>query len=255
MIKEEREVERDVQPNRGEPSYVFVRTLPPRRRWGRIRTMVVALIVMVLLAVGIGVHDKIGQLLQFFQPHNASVTTAAPIISAGQIHLTNVVQYATQDFQARESATVTDQNVQECHPFWPINCQAVSVTETVTCTAFVEAGINYDANPPKLAFGSGSNAKTVTVTVVSPTFLNYGITKTDITDSSDTYGVTKDVTDRLLSSCVNDVYAKAHDTQLLADARQHAQVKIAADAAAYGFKARVVFLDSPGSSGTPSANG
>ena len=238
---EDREVERDVQPTRDEPSYVFVRTAPPRRRRGRIKMVAVALIVMVLLAVGIGVHDKIDQLLQFFQPHNASVTTAAPIITAGQIHLTNVVQYASQDFQATESATVTDQNVQECQPFWPINCQPASVTETVKCTAFVEAGINYDANPPKLAFGSGSNAKTVTITVVSPTFLNYGITKIDITDSSDKYGVTKDVTDRLLTSCNNDVYAKAHETQLLADAKQHAQVKIAADAAAYGFKARVVF--------------
>ncbi len=190
---------------------------------------------------------------QFFQTHTASVTTAAPTITAGQIHLTNVVQYAYQDFQARESATVTDQNVQECHPFWPFGCQPVTVTETVTCSAFVEAGINYDATPPKLAFGSGSSAKTVTVTVVSPTFLNYGLTKTDIQDSSDKYGVTKDVTDRLLASCKTDVYAKAHETQLLADARQNAQGKITSDAAAYGFKATVVFLDTP--SVTPTANG
>jgi len=254
MIKEESEVERDVQPIRGEPLYVYVQR-PPKRRHGWIRMMVVALIIFVFLIVGIGVHEKIDQLFQFFQPHNASVTTAAPTITAGQIHLTNVVQYAYQDFQAREAATVTDQNVQECHPFWPIDCQPVSVTETVTCTAFVEAGIDYDAYPPKLDFGSGSNAKTVTVTVVSPTFLNYGMTTTDIKDSSDKYGVTKDVTDRLLASCKNDVYTKAHDTQLLADAKQHAQDKIVADAAAYGLKATVVFLDSPSPSATPTANG
>jgi hypothetical protein len=255
MIKEEREVERHVRPNRGEPSYIFVRTPPPKRRRGWIRAIVVALIAFVFLAGGIGLYTKMGQLFQFFQPHNASVTLAAPRISAGQIHLTNVVQYAYQDFQATESATVTDQSVQECHPFWPINCQPVSVTETVTCTAFVEAGIDYDAHPPRLDFGSGSTAKTVTITVVSPTFLHYGITTTDIKDSSDKYGVTTDVTDRLLARCKNDVYTKAHDTQLLVQAKQHAQAKIIADAAAYGFKARVVFIDSSSSSTTSAAHG
>ena len=231
------EVEPKVQP---ETSVHYVLVPSPRRSRGKY--IVLAVIVLAVVSAGL---VGIGKLSQLFQIHNATVTTAAPTITAGQIHLTNVVQYAYQDFQAKESATVTDQSVQECHPIWPFGCQPVSVTETVTCSAFVEAGIDYDANPPKLAFGSGSSAKTVTVTVVSPTFLNFGMTKADIKDSSDKYGVTKDVTDRLLASCKNDVYAKAHDTQLLTSARQNAQVKISSDAAAYGFKARVVFLDTP----------
>ena len=245
MPQKRGEVEPEVRP---ETIVVYVPAPSPRRRRGKY--IVLAVIVITLVTAGIAGYGKISQ---FFQTHNAAVTTAAPTITVGQIHLTNVVQYAYQDFKARESATVTDQNVQECHPFWPFGCEPVTVTEIVTCSAFVEAGIDYDVNPPKLEFGSGSNAKTVIVTVESPTFLNYGITTTDIQDSSDKYGVTKDVTDRLLASCINDVYAKAHDTQLLADARQNAQVKITADAAAYGFKARVVFLDTP--SATPTTNG
>src|SRR5947209_6329381 len=176
MIKEESDVEQDVQPTRGKPSYVFVRT-PPKRRRGWIRMMVVALIVIVLLAAGIGVLNKFGQFLQFFLPHqSATVAVAPPTITVGQIHLTNTVIYATQDFAAKEAATVTDPNVQECHILGIFDCQPVSVMETVTCNATMQAGTAYDEHPAKLVFGSGASAKTVTITVVSPGFMTLGFT-------------------------------------------------------------------------------
>src|SRR5205807_2631401 len=104
-------------------------------------------------------------------------------------------------------------------------------------------GIDYDANKPKLVFPN-PNAKDVTITVVTPSFMGPGFTSYQVTDSSDKYGVTRDVTNRLISSCKNDVIAKVHTTQLLDDAKQNAETTIMRDAANFGYKATIVF-DTP----------
>lgn len=231
------EPRRHVMPVYSQPYYVPLRS--PRRRRGWIKYVVMAVIGLLIASAAIRVGwEKITQLFQ--PPGNVVVTTTETTITPGQIHLTNTVTYATQQFQAKKSATVTDPHVQDCHMLWIFDCQPASVTETVTCQATMGAVTDYDQNKPKLVFGPD---KTVTITVVQPSLVDYGFKLVDISDTSAKYGVTKDVTNGLIQSCDSDAYSAAHKTQLSDAGKQKAEQTIINDAAAYGFKTTVVFLD------------
>jgi hypothetical protein len=218
------------------PRYDDQDVLPPRKRRHSFRNLVVFAAIALILAAALGVYQRIAG-----QPQSASSQPGQTVydqatVTPGQLHLTYKVQYAYRVYTAQDSATQTDPNIQDC-AFLIFGCKPASATETVKITAFMEAGIDYDANPPKLAFGPG---KTVTVTVSTPTLLNFGVLKTDLSSSSTKYTVDESVINGLITRVTQAALAKAHDTQLLETAKENAMTKIKQDAAAYGLKATVV---------------
>lgn len=206
-----------------------------RRPWFRI--LVVCAAIALIVAVAVGVYQRIAGLTQPASSQAGQTVYDQPTVTPGQLHLTYKVQYAYREYIAQDSATQTDPNMQDC-TFLIFGCKPASATETVKITAFMEVGIDYDANPPKLAFGPG---KTVTITVSSPTFLNFGVLKTELSSSSTKYTVDESVINGLITRVTQAALAKAHDTQLLEKAKENAMTKITQDAAAYGLKATVVF--------------
>ena len=222
------------------PRYDDEDDLPPRRRRQRrhwLRNLVVFAAVALIVAGAVGVYQRIAGQTQPAASQSGQTVYDQPTVTAGQLHLTYKVQYAYQEYTAQDSATQTDPNIQDC-AFLIFGCKPASATETVKITAFMEAGMDYDANPPKLAFGPG---KTVTITVATPTFLNFGVLQTELSSSSEKYTVDESVINGLITRVTQAAIAKAHDTQLLEKAKENAAAKITQDAAMYGLKATVVF--------------
>lgn len=220
-----------------QPRYDDQDSLPPRRRRHWFRNLVVFAAIALIVAVAAGVYQRIAGQTQPALNQPGQTVYDQPTVTPGQLHLTYKVQYAYRAYTAQDSATQTDPNMQDC-AFLIFGCRPASATETVKITAFMEAGIDYDANPPKLAFGPG---KTVTVTLSAPTFLNFGVVKTELSSSSTKYTVDQSVINGLITRVTQAALAQAHDTQLLEKAKQNAVTKVTQDAAAYGLKATVVF--------------
>lgn len=219
------------------PRYDDQGSWPPRRRRHWFRNIVVFAVIALIVAVALGVYQRIAGQTQPASSQPGQTVYDQATVTPGQLHLTYKVQYAYREYTAQDSATQTDPNMQDC-AFLIFGCHPASATETVKITAFMEAGIDYDANPPKLAFGPG---KTVTVTVATPTLLNFGVLKTDLSSSSTKYTVDQSVINGLITRVTQAALAKAHDAQLLESAKENAVTKITQDAAAYGLKATVVF--------------
>lgn len=219
------------------PRYDDQDPLPPRRRRHWFRNLIVFAIIALIVAVALGVYQRIAGQTQPAASQPGQTVYDQATVTAGQLHLTYKVQYAYREYTAQDSATQTDPNMQDC-AFLIFGCHPASATETVKITAFMEAGIDYDANPPKLVFGPG---KTVTVTVSTPTLLNFGVLKTELSSSSTKYTVDQSVINGLITRVTQAALAKAHDPQLLEKAKENAVTKITQDAAAYGLKATVVF--------------
>ncbi len=219
------------------PRYDDQNGLPPRKRRHSFRNLVVFAVIALIVAAALGVYQRIAVQTQPALSQPGQTVYDQPTVTPGQLHLTYKVQYAYREYTAQDSATQTDPNMQDC-AFLIFGCKPASATETVKITAFMEAGIDYDANPPKLAFGPG---KTVTVTVSTPTFLNFGVVKTELSSSSSKYTVDESVINGLITRVTQAALAQAHDTQLLEKAKENAVTKVTQDAAAYGLKATVVF--------------
>ncbi len=222
---------------RVQPRYDDRGSWPPRRRRHWFRNLIVFAAIALIVAVALGVYQRIAGQTQTASSQPGQTVYDQATVTPGQLHLTYKVQYAYREYTAQDSATQTDPNMQDC-AFLIFGCHPASATETVKITAFMEAGIDYEANPPKLAFGPG---KTVTVTVSTPTLLNFGVLKTDLSSSSTKYTVDQSVINGLITRVTQAALAKAHDAQLLESAKENAVDKITQDAAAYGLKATVVF--------------
>lgn len=219
------------------PRYDDRDTWPPRRRRHWFRNLIVFAAIALIAAVALGVYQRVAGQAQPASSQPGQTVYDQATVTPGQLHLTYKVQYAYREYMAQDSATQTDPNMQDC-AFLIFGCHPASATETVKITAFMEAGIDYEANPPKLAFGPG---KTVTVTVTTPTLLNFGVLKTELSSSSTKYTVDQSVINGLITRVTQAALAKAHDAQLLESAKENAVTKITQDAAAYGLKATVVF--------------
>jgi hypothetical protein len=222
---------------RAQPRYADQGTSPPRRRKHWFRKLVTFAVIALIVAGAVGVYQRIAGQTQPTLSQPGQTVYDQPTVTPGQLHLTYKVQYAYREYTAQDSATQTDPTMQDCI-FLIFGCRPATATETVKITAFMEAGIDYDANPPKLAFGPG---KTVTVTVSTPTLLNFGVVKTELSSSSTKYTVDQSVINGLITRVTQAALAKAHDTQLLEKAKENAVTKVTQDAAAYGLKATVVF--------------
>ena len=225
------------QRQRVQPRYDDQDAWPRRRRRHWFRNLVVFAVIALIVAVAAGVYQRIAGQTQPTLNQPGQTVYDQPTVTPGQLHLTYKVQYAYREYTAQDSATQTDPNIQDC-AFLIFGCRPATATETVKITAFMEAGIDYDANPPKLTFGPG---KTVTVTVSTPTSLNFGVLKTELSSSSAKYTVDESVINGLITRVTQAALAKAHDSQLLEKAKENAVAKITQDAAAYGLKATVVF--------------
>lgn len=210
---------------------------PPPRRQHWLRNLVVFAIIALIVAGAVGVYQRIAGQTQPAGSQPGQTVYDQATVTPGQLHLTYKVQYAYREYTAQDSATQTDPNMQDC-TFLIFGCSPATATETVKITAFMEAGIDYDANPPKLTFGPG---KTVTVTLSTPTFLNFGVVNTVLSSSSTKYTVDESVINGLITRVTQAALAKAHDTQLLEKAKENAVTKVTQDAANYGLKATVVF--------------
>jgi hypothetical protein len=151
------------------PHYDDQGAWPPRRRRHWLRNLVVFGAIALIVAAAVGVYQRIAGQPQATSSQDGQTVYDQATVTPGQLHLTYKVQYAYRAYTAQASATQTDPNLQDC-TFLIFGCRPATATETVKITAFMEAGIDYDANPPKLAFGPG---KTVTVTVSTPTLLNF----------------------------------------------------------------------------------
>jgi len=187
---------------------------PPRRRGGV--ALLVGIIVIVCVAVALNLF------LHQLSPTDTTIT-------AGQIKLVQSVTYAQQTFHVSKHQTET--------------AILFSAGQTVTCDGFVEVGINYDQSPAKLVFGTDPNSKAVAITVVTPTFLNYGITNVQVHNDPGIFAVDDWVTQGLTNACRDEIFKQAHTTALVSKATQHARDVIMQNTLAYGYTATVNFVD------------